>query len=156
MGQRNRKERVCEEAKGRGDVDTLIHFIIVYNLVISAWNILNPEHLLPTPTSLPKNFYLFFKTLTQMSPPWTLSILRSSFPLSSPPLLPPPPGLHPPGPQMPSSQVICFAKILFRFDKLWPSQLTQHDSAGERIEKLHARNADCLSSGRMGGAGTSA
>lgn len=49
-------------------------------------------------------------------------------------LLPPPTGLHLPGPQMPSSQVICFAKILFRFDKPWLGQLTQHDSAKENSE----------------------
>lgn len=64
-----------------------------------------------------------------------LSVLTSNFPLSSPPLLlPPPTGLRLPGPQMPSSQVICFAKILFWFDKLWRGQLTQHDSARENSE----------------------
>ena len=68
------------------------------------------------------------------SPP-SLHVLTSNFPLSSLPLLlPPPTGLHLPGPQMPSSQVICFAKILFWFDKLWPGQLTQHDSARENSE----------------------
>lgn len=64
-----------------------------------------------------------------------LPVLTSNFPLSAPPLLlPPPTGLHLPGPQMPSSQVICFAKILFWFDKLWRGQLTQHDSARENSE----------------------
>lgn len=118
-----KQERSREEAIGREDVDTLmkLKFIIICYLVLSAWNTLPPETLLPIFTSLPRNFYLFFKTLTQVLPPLSLSILRSRFPLSLPPLLPSPSlGLHLPGTQMPSSRVICFAKILFWFDKLWP------------------------------------
>lgn len=112
-----------------------LNFIIICNLILSAWNTLLPESLLPSSTSLPRNFYLFFKTLTQISPPLSLSILRSNFPLSLPPLLPSPSlGLYLPGTQMPSSRVICFAKILFRFDKLWAGQLIQHDSARENSE----------------------
>lgn len=79
------RNRLCKEARWREYGDSLINFIIIYNLIFSAWNNLSAEHLLPIPTFLHRNVYLFFKTSTQMSP-----ALRS-FPRSH---LPRPLGSH--------------------------------------------------------------